>query len=140
MGLIDTVAIRKGHSIEDCEVTKSQESTTKNDLGVDCISRDAARNAIIGNQYSNSFCEEHNIDHSIHTSMALIALSDLPSVTPQEPRTGHWIIAAGDSYLGTRNACCSNCKDFYTNDWNVMNYCPNCGARMVESQESEGKE
>ena len=61
--------------------------TTKNDLGVDCISRADARKAIIEYQYSDSFCEEHNIDHSINTSMALLALSDLPSVTPQEPKT-----------------------------------------------------
>lgn len=61
-------------------------------------------------------------------------LADVQEVEEeQEPRKGHWIVAKG-SYLGMRNACCSNCKDFYTNDWNVMNYCPNCGAEM-ESEE-----
>lgn len=62
---------------------KLEKATTKNDLAVDLISRVDARKAIIDHQYSNSFCEEHNIDHSINTSMALLALSDLPSVTPQ---------------------------------------------------------
>ena len=71
--------------------------TTKNDLGVDCISREQARNAIISHQYSNRFCEEHNIDHSINTSMALIALWDLPSVTPQEPQSFKW---------------CTDCKEY----------------------------
>ena len=71
--------------IEDVEAVKDLLPTTKNDLGVDCISRAEARKAIIDHQYSDSFCEEHNIDHSINTGMALIALSDLPSVTPQEP-------------------------------------------------------
>lgn len=62
-------------------------------------------------------------------------VNGLPSATPQEPQRGHWIVEKGGSYLGQRNACCSNCKDFYTNDWNVMNYCPNCGADMREVKE-----
>ena len=89
-----------------------QEPTTKNNLGVDCISRADARKAILDHQYSDSFCEEHNIDHSINTSMALIALSDLPSVTPQESR---WIPVSerlpekGYSVLVTR-IIDDNCK------------------------------
>jgi hypothetical protein len=95
-----------------------RELTTKNDLGVDCISRaDAIRVA-------SGYCHPSNVAKE---------LAKLPSVTPQ-PRKGHWIVAKG-SYLGMRNACCSNCKDFYTNDWNVMNYCPNCGADMREVEE-----
>ena len=123
-----------------------QEPTTKNDLGVDCISRDAARNAIIGNQYSNSFCEEHNIDHSIHTSMALIALSDLPSVTPQEPKIGHWEWVKYDSNPNLGNWHCSECKTIIphmpeeADNTPVYKYCPNCGARMIESYESESQE
>lgn len=77
-----------GEIIENLEaISKAleQEPTTKNDLGVDCISRADARKAIIDHQYSDSFCEEHNIDYSINTGMALITLSDLPPVTPQEP-------------------------------------------------------
>lgn len=52
-----------------------------------------------------------------------------------EPKTGHWIVEKGGSYLGKRNACCSNCKDFYTADWAYMNYCPNCSADMREVKE-----
>lgn len=66
-----------------CSLWTEQEPTTKNDLEVDCISRAEARKAIIDHQYSNGFCEEHNIDHSINTSVALLVLSDMPSVTPQ---------------------------------------------------------
>lgn len=68
---------------------------------------------------------------------ANIALDMAIEVLDQEPKTGHWIVAKGDSYLGMRNACCSNCKDFYTNDWDYMNYCPNCGARMIESEKDK---
>ena len=120
-----------------------QEPTTKNDLGVDCISRADARKAIIEYQYSDSFCEEHNIDHSINTSMALLALSDLPSVTPQ-PRKGHWI--AHEVRLPDRtilNYRCSVCGrkliGYSTETLSEAPYC-HCGARMVESQESEDKE
>lgn len=87
----------------------------------DCISRVEARKAILDHQYSDSFCEEHNIDHSINTGMALIALSDLPSVIPQEPKTGHWI--PRNSFLLQYK--CSECGL----ESEKYNYCPNCGSR-----------
>ena len=52
---------------------------------VELISRKAAKKAIVDHQYSDNFCEEHNIDHSINTGMALIALSELPLMTRREP-------------------------------------------------------
>ena len=61
----------------------------------------------------------------------------LPSVNPQEPKTGHWIIY---NYPGHECVYCSSCKEEYYEDDLYMggsdfpNYCPNCGARM----ESEG--
>lgn len=57
----------------------------------------------------------------------------------EEPKSGKWIVAKGGSYMGTRNACCSNCKDFYTNDWRYMNYCPNCGAKMESEDNNDRK-
>ena len=84
-------------------------------------------------------CKEYDQDkHCCHRWSKVIR--DTVEEMKQEPKTGHWIVAKGGSYNGTRNACCSNCKDFYTNDWAYMNYCPNCGCRMVEPQESEDKE
>ena len=47
----------------------------------------------------------------------------------QEPKTGHWI----DSSNGWM---CSECNKDNTYD---TDYCPNCGAKMVEPQESEDK-
>jgi hypothetical protein len=55
---------------------------TSNDT--DCVSREDAKKAIIDNQYSGRFCEEHNIDRSINTNMALIALSHLTPVALQK--------------------------------------------------------
>ena len=107
-----------------------KESTTKNDLGVDLISRADAIKAM-----QDKAKKLKNEDTINGLCGAVAILFDMPSVIPQEPKTGHWIVEKGGSYLGQRNACCSNCKDFYTNDWNVMNYCPNCGADMREVKE-----
>lgn len=49
------------------------------------------------------------------------------TITPQEPKTGHWI-----------RCKCDKCG-YEVQPWNTTNYCPNCGAKMVEPQESEEK-
>lgn len=59
----------------------------------------------------------------------------LPPVTPQ-PKTGHWEWLTEDKYR------CSNCYHETRVD-ECMNkpmydYCPFCGAKMFEPQESEG--
>lgn len=52
----------------------------------------------------------------------------------QEPKTGHWVTKPhvyGATY-------CSECDfELKIDD---TNYCPNCGAKMVEPQESEDHE
>lgn len=55
------------------------------------------------------------------------AVNKLPSVTPQ-PETGHWINNQNGTYT------CDKCGGKHSRS----NYCPNCGCRMVEPQESEG--
>ena len=65
----------------------------------------------------------------------------LPPVRPQE-QTGEWILldeCANSGYY------CSKCKKKLVKEgWSEtvkkINFCPNCGARMVEPQESEDKE
>ena len=56
----------------------------------------------------------------------------------QEPKTGHWIMT-GDYYTGAYGTIdyveCSCCHE---DSLEEGNYCPNCGAKMVEPQESEG--
>ena len=58
--------------------------------------------------------------------VSLYDIEQLPSVRPQE-QTGHWIKKDGYSD-------CSECGSHIVTEWD---YCPNCGARMVEPQESE---
>jgi hypothetical protein len=64
------------------------------------------------------------------------AVKAIPSA---EPKTGHWI--DGGEYIcfsGRQKApcICSVCRKSALNE--PWYYCPNCGTRMVEPQESEG--
>lgn len=57
----------------------------------------------------------------------------------------HWIQAEDACGSGYNFYECSACKEiqflnFGTPQWNEWNYCPNCGAKMIEPQESEKTE
>ena len=56
----------------------------------------------------------------------------LPSIQPQ-PKTGYWIF---DEILD-KHYYCSECKSMGVDYWD---FCPYCGAKMVEPQESEEEE
>ena len=78
----------------------------------------------------------------------------LPPVTPKQ-KTGHWIETADEYYKAvneygggvnedtpyfTDNIGCSVCLSMFStidNETERFNYCPWCGAKMVEPQESE---
>jgi hypothetical protein len=62
-----------------------------------------------------------------------------------QPKTGHWEWVQYDSNLNIGNWHCSECKNIAVvgvkkNEEGgipIYKYCPNCGAKMVETQESE---
>lgn len=56
-------------------------------------------------------------------------LKQLPSVNPQ-PKTGYWI----DTGSGQM---CSRCGEIQYGYDSFRRFCPNCGAKMIEPQESE---
>jgi Pyruvate/2-oxoacid:ferredoxin oxidoreductase delta subunit len=97
----------------------------------DCISRQAAI------RIASGYCHPANIAKE---------LEHLPSVQP-ERKTAHWIEIAQYSD-GKHKIECSECGNHifdrgHANSFNVKNkykYCPNCGAKMVEPQESEEKQ
>ena len=60
-------------------------------------------------------------------------IGELPPVK-QEPKTGHW---SHDGSHWKNRFICSECG--YKLFDEPTNYCPNCGAKMVEPQESEDK-
>jgi ribosomal protein S27AE len=94
----------------------------------DCISRQAAI------RIASGYCHPANIAKE---------LEQLPSVQP-ERKTAHWIEIAQYSD-GKHKIECSECGNHifdrgHANSFNVKNkykYCPNCGAKMFVSQESE---
>lgn len=91
-------------------------STNKNNLAVDCISRADALDCV---NWGYSFSDIYK------------KINELPTVTPQ-PKTGHWIWCVGSHK-------CSNCEEYTCfSHKELLRYCPNCGAKMVEPQESEG--
>ena len=99
------------------------EPTTKNDLGVDAVSRQAVLDLIA--------------DYDLSMGQVVKGIHALPPVTPQEPKKGHWIIPKGDvKPFGDDTIQCDMCGFFTDVDCNY-NFCPNCGAKMVEPQESE---
>ena len=59
------------------------------------------------------------------------------AINRQEPKTGHWIVSM-DCEGKTRQCTCNLCgyeTGKYT--WKNPNFCEDCGAKMVEQQESE---
>lgn len=110
----------------------------------DCISRQA----VLSMQYK--------IDDSATLSTRDVVnvddIEDLPPVTSQ-PKMGHWVEENINKW--SRKIFCSECGcsppfeyvsngDVYSpSGYGVINktkFCPNCGARMIEPQESEDKE
>lgn len=95
----------------------------------DCISRQAVCDMIEKAQIitDGEFCGYCIEDIDINT---------LPSVTPQ-PKTGHWV------RVDKNKLRCSKCEVIhliaqYPNG--KIDWCPNCGAKMVESQGRSDKE
>lgn len=67
-------------------------------------------------------------------------LKDYKRLLEQEPKTGHWIIVEElhGEWEGTKKYACDKCGEKV--GVFKSNYCPNCGRRMFEPQESEVRE
>ena len=64
----------------------------------------------------------------------------LPSVRPQEPKTGHWIKVTNGRGGHECDLCHEYAPSYQSGKEYLTNYCPNCGAKMIEPQESEKTE
>lgn len=98
----------------------------------DLISRSTIKHAIY-----DVCLRKNNID--IFKEL-LDRINELPPVNPQEPKMGHWI--EKDGFDGDVYYDCSECGESWVTiegtPWqNGMAYCPNCGARMAESEEAK---
>ena len=54
----------------------------------------------------------------------------------QEPKTGHWIKIVVNKQHKIKCNKCNYIEDEYIT--HIRNFCPSCGVKMIESQESEG--
>jgi len=92
----------------------------------DCISREAVLDIIM------PYCQDDDgsVGNTGDLRNALDDIESLPPVTPKE-KTGYWI------YKNLKGQFCSACDK--QSVWK-FNYCPNCGLKMVEPQQSEDEE
>ena len=65
----------------------------------------------------------------------------IKAIPSAEPKTGHWFV--DERPESDREIICSNCEQpifkYHKMDFDYRpKYCPNCGAKMSEPQESEG--
>lgn len=102
----------------------------------DAVSRQAAIDAVaFGITYATGInMETGEVSHPFAESnqelrKAIHRICELPPVNPQS-KTGHWIF---DEILD-KHYYCSECKSMGVDYWD---FCPNCGAKMVEPQERE---
>ena len=94
---------------------------------VDCISKAKAI------EEADKLCLETGYDNEKVIKM----LEELPSVTPQEPKTGHWIPTGYYGYADGNPVWeiweCSECGYEHNGEEDTLTaYCPDCGANMVE--------
>lgn len=103
----------------------------------DVVSRDAVLMCITG-----EFVPDKEYKPEELISIFSKRIRNLPSVRPQEPKTGHWI--EEDVFDGDVAYRCSECNELFwlesgTPKDNEYNFCPKCGKKLVEPQESEEK-
>ena len=81
---------------------------------------------------------EYPIEHKLPVKAEIVlhgdrVVTDKIKWLEQEPKTGHWM----KSNIGGAKVC-SVCNAHM--GLSSFKFCPNCGAKMVEPQESEDKE
>jgi hypothetical protein len=100
----------------------------------DLISRQEALNVV--HKYFEHYLQ-------LNDDICLDGLRSLPSVTPKE-KTGHWKPIEYDGYADGYPVWdvweCSKCGLEHNGDKESLTaFCPDCGAKMIEPQESEDK-
>ena len=104
-----------------------QEPTTKNDLGVDAVSRKAVHDML------------ENLPITVEDKWfnwlqkACMRLAELPSVTPQEPRKGEWLRMSDLSEQEDDRYKCSRCGNVIHHKskmylYTFNSWCGRCGS------------
>lgn len=126
--------LKDGSDVVKCAEFMGIKETDYKMTSDDCISRQAVNTLI--DELARAISDERCcISRGRDTATIMQEILDLPSI---QPETGYWI---EEPNCWTR---CSCCGEHYpqTSIYGFIgsNYCPNCGTKMVESQESEDKE
>ena len=129
-------ALFDGELCDECEKAEQEPtSRVKNELKVelnelepcdDAVSRQKALLSLTG--------EDLPKDRDKYIALVNERIKALPPVRPQE-QTGHWIYDDECHEHGHCSECGYGRVDLVNGE--PHNYCPNCGAKMVEPQESE---
>jgi len=119
---------------EDNELIESAIEALEQQPCEDCISREQAVDAVADLFEISEYPHPYPQGKPIRLKDIKEKLKQLPPVQPK-PKTGHWIPShIPESILDECSECGFSCGAF------TFNYCPMCGAKMIESQESEDKE
>ena len=106
----------------------------------DCISRKALleeiENGIKAGNYEEGY-EEYPHINDMDDIIECIKYAD--SVQPK-PKTGHWIKVTNGRGGHECDLCHEYAPSYQSGKEYLTNYCPNCGAKMIEPQESEKTE
>lgn len=112
----------------ECSLWTDGETTTKNDLGVDYISRKAVVDAF------GKWCsDDKNLEHPVWFARDIISM---PSITPLEPKIGHWIDDKC-SVCGKGIEDLIDSREWYRNE--EPKFCPFCGIKLIDSQVGDEK-
>ena len=131
---------------EPCDDSNANQhnSNALNALEGDLISREELLKAIdtwdkFGYTETGCFVREPKGDYIpyIHYDDVIKCIKGMPSVNPQESKIGEWQQDLDGTYL------CSECGSGFKEQPTLMGkpmflWCPLCGAKIVEPQESEG--
>ena len=98
------------------------------------LEQEPCEDAISRQEAIDSIIKIHPVDTEYDCTLydkvdVMYVLKDLPPVTPK-PETGHWTLH-NEGYFD-ESYVCSKCDGDSPFDYK---YCPNCGCRMVETQE-----
>lgn len=118
---------------KDIEAFKAAIKALEQEPCEDAISRQAAIDAVM--DLCKHYTPIKSVNHP-HIDFVIEALQDIPPVNLQ-PKVGHWILTSDDDY---EYCTCSECGYQNGENWMIgshIKFCQECGARMVEPQESE---
>lgn len=94
---------------------EDKDGTNLAEVGKDCISRQAAIDAVQNR-------------HMMLSKEKVLLINDLEKLPPAEPKRGRWIIKDDTERFIAQCNCCRYIED----SRRIKNFCPNCGADMRE--------